>query len=176
MAIFGETINQKAPIVTITGSISGSFTFDPTTAYSTERKLTNGSSGNWRRVDHGRTFAHELASSKQLPVIVGIATVTITPSAGTQVHYRIGPKNPTSKGITKDGTVNSDSDTDARSQSYVYNGAFPIDAPRPGNTVVTLRLRAYKIANEEISGTIRAGVSPNEKSEIVILKFVKNDD
>lgn len=170
MAIYGETINQQAPSVTITGATSGSISFDPATVYTTETDELNGSSGNWRRIDKGRVLAYEGDDPRQLPVIEGTATVTITAAAGTRVHYRIGPKNPTSKGIKKDGTVNSDDMV--RSQSYIYDGAFTISQARPGNTVTVLRLRAYKSATQEIGGESISGISPTEKSEVVIIKFV----
>lgn len=181
MATRGEVINQTAPRIQITGSVSGSIDIQPA--------LTP-SAGNYRYVGTTKSntarvieYVAQNAATKQklhLDAIVGTATITITNASGTQVHYRLGPKNPTSKGTTSSSRVTNK----YVSQSIINNSgvAFTLKAPantvgggRPGSNIVTLRARAYKSgATVTKNGVTTTGISPNEKSDVVVVRFILN--
>lgn len=178
MATKGETFSQSMPTtIAITGATSGSFTVTP--ALVGDTTVSSNTAAGIVAVDAGRVYkantkdASSVTSSgkDEYPVIVGQATITITAAAGTQVHYTLNGKNPTFK-ATKKSTADSTAANLRMNRSRmgaarVYEGAFTIDNGRPGDSMVVLRLRAYKI-----DASAKLGISPNEKSPVLIVKFV----
>lgn len=153
MSIFrGEVINQNLPNITVTGSISGSFTV---TGTDTPDDL-QGDGSSIARVDTDRIVKYD----HTLTTIHGIATVTITPAANTIVAYSLSGRNPTSKAVTQTALTQKY----RCHQGLLYASAFTIPYSRPGqfnNTVI--RIRAWR--------SLAGQISPNEKSKLLILKF-----
>lgn len=189
----GEIINQKMPTVAIVGATSGSFTVDPSVT-------TSGNSGTVGvtpvdgllqsngTVKGGRVMKHNHASLSNglddYPVITGDATITITApttdiagdSVTTRVVYTFNGRNPTSKALKK-STADSTAENTRMNRSRdgaarVYEGAITVENSRPGSDLCTLRIRTYKVANQEINGSTVSGVSPHEKSKVLIIRFV----
>lgn len=194
----GEVINQKMPIIAIAGADSGSFTVSPYSSGATIRS-TSGNSGTVGVtpvdgfISNGvymgsRVFKHAHANLSNglddFPVIVGDATITITApttdidgtAATTRVVYTFNGRNPTSKAL-KNHTAHSTA-MNTRINHYkdgaakVYEGAFTIENSRPGSDICTLRVRTYLQANQEVGGETIVGVSPHEKSPVLIVRFV----
>lgn len=188
----GEVINQNLPNITVTGSISGSFTV---TGTDTPDDLM-GDHTSIARVDTGRIVKYDFTQVNNWPTrdaagdafapyyrIHGIATVSITPatldvdgnSVTTQVAYSLSGRNPTYKAVTDivnpgGGGVASPGAHSASTELYrchqglIYSTPFTIPYSRPGKAHNTvIRIRAWKL----VSGVI----SPNEKSKVLILKF-----
>lgn len=157
MAIYGETLNVNAPIISVVGSISGSFTI---TGTDTPFDVVAGvDSTSVTKVDHARIIKYDEA----LPTIRGTATVTITAAGGTQVHYTLTGKAPHSKGrnANTDTTISNRD----RSASVIYTAPFVLTGNRPGAFSPTiLKVRAWKL----VSGV----VSPNEKSKLIHVRFM----
>jgi hypothetical protein len=116
------------------------------------------------------------AADLNVPVLNGNVTVTVTAVAGTKVHYRVGPKNPTWKADTNTSGdfVNLNK---LVSHTLRYNSAFTINQPKPGASVTVLRLRAYKDApttsGEQYKHT--GYIMPNWKSPLIVIRFNHND-
>lgn len=194
----GEVINQKMPIVAISGATSGSFTVDPYSSGATIRS-TSGNSGTVGVtpvdgfISNGvymgsRVFkhAHAVLSNglDDYPVITGDCTITITTPTDdiegnvvtTRTVYTFNGRNPTSKALKK-STADSTAENTRMNRSRdgaarVYEGAITVENSRPGSDLCTMRIRTYKVANQEIGGETVSGVSPNEKSPVLIVRFV----
>jgi hypothetical protein len=153
----GEVINQTAPSITVTGSTSGSFTVN---GADTPFNINTGvDSSTVTKVDTGRVIKYDEA----LPTIVGTATVTITAASGTEVHFSLNGRNPTAHAAHR----NVSTEKYHCQGSYIYTGAFTMPANRPGkHHNAVLRVRAYKV-----NAHGKYGVSPNEKSKLMIIKF-----
>lgn len=169
MATRGETLSQVLPSVAIVGATSGSFTVNPLIS-------TSGNSGTVgvTPVDHARIVKHEYNRDLGYPVITGDATITITASGGTQVHYSFNGRNPTSKAVktvTADATAENARTNHARDgAARVYSAPILVENSRPGDNLCEIRIRAYKI-----SASGQYGISPNEKSQVMIIRFVLNN-
>lgn len=163
MATRGETINQYAPTVRVRGSISGDFTL---VGADTPFNINTGvDTATVTKVDSGRV----IKSDEALVTIVGVCTVTITCQAGTTAHFTINGKSPSARATSR---VFSTTTSHCQSTFKATSASdFTIPAGRPSaNHNVVLRVRAYKTdANGQY------GVSPNEKSPMMLIKFNINE-
>lgn len=154
---YGEIINVDAPTVTVTGSVSGSFTVTGTNVpFNIHTGVDNTSV---TKVDTGRTLKYD----EKIPTIVGEATITITAVNGTQAHYTLSGKAPKSNG--KRANANPDiSDRDV-SATRIYEAPIKLKQNRPGAYSPTvLKVRSYKLVGGK--------VSPNEKSKLLHIRFL----
>lgn len=168
MATHGETFTVDLPTVTITGSTKPrvDFVIDNTALWEDD------GTGDLTKVDGlakaGNGSGRVVKPKIDPPTITGVATVTITAAAGTQVHYTFNGRNPSFKGISAQNGANGVNKnarlaTYGRSLAQVYSAPFTIVNQRPGQNLCVLRLRAHKVVGGK--------VSPNEKSKVMILKF-----
>lgn len=161
-AYHGEVLSQSLPTsISVTGSVSGSFTITPNDT--PDDLKGNLSASSVSRIDSKTTVRYD--HKAKTVIINGIATVTITPTAGTVVAYSMSSRNPTFKSVT---------DT-ARTEKYrchqglLYSAPFTIPYARPGkHHSAVIRIRAWKLVNGK--------PSMNEKSKLLILKFTINPD
>jgi hypothetical protein len=166
MATHGETINQVLPVVTVTGATSGSFTVDPSLA-------TSGNTGTIgvTPVDKNRIVRHNYKKTLKLPVMTGVVTVTITPASGTEVHYTLNSKNPKQKALLASTSnidaVNKRTNRARDAITRIYTVPFTIQNSRPGTSFTEIRVRAYSL-----NAKGQKGISPNEKSKVMIIRFV----
>jgi hypothetical protein len=172
---YGEMFNQVLPLITVTGSISGSFSVDPT---------QDGINIGVVPVDHARTVKYNYY--QQPPVIYGHATITMTPavldalgnSVTTEVHYTFTGKNPSFKGVDKSNNNSTSTDSNINvyqrgTTAHIYQGPFNIPRNLPGSNLCVMRVRSHLIGQEtNDEGVTSNVVSPNDKSQVLILKFM----
>ena len=166
---YGETINVTFPRVRITGSGPGSESIDINPADATTFRYIGNKNGS-RMVASKVQSAANAGGVKvpQVPVVSGTVTVTITSAAGAVSIYTMNGKNPTYKAIS--GGTKKIEDR-ARSKASLYTAPFTLELtaassgrPSSSSSPTVLRIRSHK----EVSGVI----SPNEKSAVVIAKFM----
>lgn len=109
-------------------------------------------------------------AATKMPVLTGALTVTVTAAAGTTVHYRVGPKNPTWEAIDPSTGTLANS-TKYQSRTVKYTGAFTKNSSsKPGKAGTVMRFRAYK--DTVTTNRVTNNIMPNWKSPLVIIKFI----
>lgn len=162
MATHGETYSQTAPSITVAGSISGSFTVN---GANTPFDIHTGvDSTSVTKVDTARTIKYD----EKTPTLHGTVTVTITAVGGTTVHYTINGRRPSAKASAR----NIATDKYHCQTTYKYTAPFTLAGDRPSRfTPIVLRVRAYKT---DANG--QDGVSPNQKSKLMLIKFLVDNN
>ena len=185
------SITQKMPIVAVSGATSGSFTVTPYTTGTTLR-TTSGNSGTVGvvEINAGSLVKHNHAKTANdldsLPLIVGDATITITApttdldgnAVTTKIHVTLNGKSPGPKAQLFNNQTSPVSESvttinySKLGGTIRYGSAFVLDANRGGSKLIGLRVRAYKQATQKINNTDVSGISPLDRSAVLIVRFL----